>query len=67
MIGNDYIDTREFAEWLHDDITWCMDEECPNIECRRNLKNRSRKGGMISCAMFRGTEECPMYTEEDKP
>ena len=50
-------------EWLHDDITWCIDDECPNLECERNIQNRLTKGGYFSAAMFKGTEMCPL---EDK-
>jgi hypothetical protein len=52
-------------EWIHDDITWCIHDECSNTECERNIINRLTKGGLYSAADFRGTEYCPLNKEEE--
>lgn len=52
-------------EWIHDDITWCMDE-CSHTECRRNLANRITKDGLCSMAFFANTETCPLYNNNKK-
>ena len=56
---------KEFYKWMHDDITWCGNE-CSNIECERNLANKLTKEGMFSMSLFRNTETCPLYREEQK-
>lgn len=61
---NDFLKSESFAEFVHDDITWCGDE-CYNTKCERNLANRLTKGGYYSAAMFKGTEMCPL-TKDDK-
>ena len=50
---------EEFANWIHDDITWCA-EECSHTECERHLNNKINKTGFYSAAMFRNTETCPL-------
>ena len=51
-------------EWFHDDITWCGNE-CSNRECERNIVNRLQTGGLISMALFKDTETCPLYEAKD--
>ena len=46
-----------FADWLHDDITWCR-RECPNRACERNNKN-IRSHGLHSYADFYKEGKCP--------
>lgn len=53
-------------EWMHDDITWCLEKDCPMIECRRNSINIMDKTGLHSYAIFRGTSECPVSVGLDK-
>lgn len=53
-------------EWIHDDITWCMDSDCPLVGCMRNPKNMASPGGVHSYAAFRETDECPIYVMEQK-
>lgn len=48
------------SSWIHDDITWCAETDCPNTECERNTVNMMERSGLHSYAMFRGTEYCPM-------
>ena len=55
----------ELRTWIHDDITWCYDDECPHTDCERNIANRLTKGGMYSAAMFKGTDTCPHYRKDD--
>ena len=50
--------------WMHDDITWCMDESCPIVGCCRNTHNMMNRTGVHSYAMFRETDECPIYLME---
>lgn len=50
--------------WIHDDITWCADSDCPLIYCIRNPKNMRDHSGVHSYAMFRKTDECPIYQME---
>ena len=57
----------ELYKWMHDDITWCIYDECPHTECERNLANRLTKGGYFSAADFRNSENCLINkTEGDK-
>lgn len=46
-----------FADWLHDDITWCR-RECPRKECERNNKN-IRSHGLHSYSDFYKEGKCP--------
>lgn len=55
---------EQLKAWFHDDITWCADESCPMINCMRNTKNMMDPTGLHSYAMFRNTEECPIYVME---
>jgi hypothetical protein len=36
------------------------------MECERNIANRLTKGGLLSMALFRDTEVCPLYDKETK-
>lgn len=56
---------NSFLQFIHDDITWCGEEKCPVISCRRNLVNKMSKTGPFSMAMFRGTPECCVSAELD--
>ena len=47
-----------FAEWLHDDITWCA-RECPDKKCERNKVNMRCKKGLHSVADMYKEGECP--------
>ena len=58
--------SKDFVNWIHDDITWCIDSECPVVSCMRNPKNMAEKGGCHSYAMFRETDECPIYLMEQQ-
>ena len=53
-----------FSSWIHDDITWCGNE-CSNFECERNLANKISKTEPFSMALFKDTETCPLYKEEN--
>lgn len=46
------------------DITFCMEDECKNVDCFRH-KTRT-KPGIHSYAFLRNTEYCPLYVEEEK-
>ena len=50
--------------WMHDDITWCINE-CSYTKCERNLANKISKTGMFSAAMFKGTDTCPLTKERN--
>jgi len=52
----------QLADWIHDDITWCM-SECDNKECFRHFSNRRAINGYFSGALFKGTQDCPYYDE----
>lgn len=52
--------------WIHDDITWCGDGDCPVLSCMRNPKNMMERTGVHSYAMFRETDECPIYQMEQQ-
>ena len=56
---------NELYKWFHDDITWCINDECNHIECERNIFNRLTKGGYYSAANFKDTEYCPLNKEND--
>ena len=49
-----------FAAWIHDDICWCANDECPHTACERNQANRLNKDGYFTAAIFKGTEACPL-------
>lgn len=51
-------------DWIHDDITWCVDNDCSVNGCMRNPKNIHDKSVPHSYAMFRGTDECPVWRME---
>ena len=55
---------RGFENWIHDDITWCICDNCENADCFRNQKNRRNRIGWFSAADFRGTKECPLTDTE---
>ena len=46
---------------IHDDITWCIESECPIVDCMRNTVNMIDRTGVHSYAMFKGTGECPIH------
>lgn len=50
--------------FIHDDITWCGNSECPIVNCMRNTKNMKDHSGLHSYAAFWQTEECPIYRME---
>ena len=52
--------------FIHDDITWCADHSCPVVGCMRNPKNMADPAGVHSYAMFRDTDECPIYRFEQQ-
>lgn len=49
---------NNLAAFIHDDITWCMEDDCPVTCCRRNVCNMMDRTGIHSFAMFKGTDEC---------
>lgn len=55
---------EQMKSWIHDDITWCLDNACPMINCIRNPKNMMDRTGLHSYAIFRETDECPIYVME---
>ena len=55
---------EKLMAWIHDDITWCDDASCPMVGCRRNQHNMMDRTGVHSYALFRNTEECPIYLLE---
>lgn len=52
--------------WIHDDITWCMQGDCPLVNCMRNPVNMMDKTGLHSYAAFRQSEECPIFRMEQQ-
>ena len=52
--------------WIHDDITWCFEENCPMVACRRNTVNMIDRTGVHSYALFKGTSECPVSRSLDE-
>lgn len=58
--------STDFLTWIHDDITWCIDNDCPVINCMRNPKNMSNHVGLHSYANFKETDECPIYRMEQQ-
>lgn len=57
---------RELIRWIHDDITWCMENKCPVIDCMRNPANIMDKTGPHSYGMFKGSSECMMSANIDR-
>lgn len=51
----------DLAAMFHDDITWCIESECPVVGCMRNTVNMMDKTGLHSYAAFKGTEDCLMH------
>ena len=51
---------------FHDDITWCIEDACPMIDCYRNTANMIDRTGVHSYAMFKGTSECPVSRSLDE-
>ena len=54
----------DLRAWIHDDITWCVHNECPMINCFRNPKNMNNHAGLHSYADFRECDECIIYKLE---
>ena len=54
------------TNWIHDDITWCMETNCPMTSCYRNPVNMINKHGLHSYAVFKGTVECPISRSLDE-
>ncbi len=54
------IDMSKLTDWMHDDITWCMDSDCPHRGCYRNQIHMRDPTGIHSYAMFHGTDLCPL-------
>ena len=54
---------NELLSWFHDDITWCAYDECPHINCERNIANMMDRTRLHSYAIFKDTEACPYYKE----
>lgn len=52
-------------EFIHDDITWCLEDNCPFINCYRNTVNMMDRTGLHSYAIFKGTRECPLHMNLD--
>ena len=57
---------EKLKAWFHDDITWCMQQDCPLTDCMRNTKNMMDPSGLHSFAVFRQTDECPIYRMEQQ-
>ena len=55
---------KDMIAFIHDDITWCMKDNCPIINCMRNKKNMMNPSGLHSYAEFNKTDECPVYRME---
>ena len=53
-------------EWIHDDITWCVHNDCPVVNCMRNPANMLNRTGLHSYADFRKTDECPIFIMEEQ-
>lgn len=49
-----------------DDITWCMEKDCPMRTCRRNCVNMIDRTGLHSFAIFKGTADCPISVSLDE-
>ena len=43
--------------WFDDDITWCS-QDCDELGCLRNQKNKVNRVGVFSVADFKDTEYC---------
>ncbi len=52
--------------WIRDDRTWCADYSCDEMDCCRNPKKIADKNGVYSFALFRESEECPIYQLEHR-
>jgi len=55
---------NQLADWIHDDRTWCADYGCIITECYRNPNNMRNPVGVHSFAVFRETDQCPIYQME---
>ena len=58
--------SASFSNWMHDDITWCSETDCPMRSCQRNQANMISRVGVHSFAVFRGTAECPVSRSLDE-
>lgn len=55
-----------FVNWIDDDICWCQNSnECDDLKCYRNDKNRKTKGGLFTYALLKNTDLCPSYFEPE--
>lgn len=52
--------------WFSDDITWCIETNCPMQTCYRNQVNMINRTGLHSWARFKGTAECPISRSLDE-
>ncbi len=65
-VSSPKIIANRLRAWIADDITWCMEENCPMTSCRRNVVNMVERVGVHSYAMFKGTAECPVSRSLDE-
>lgn len=56
--------SEDFLMWIHDDITWCAEDNCPIVNCIRNPVNMANHSGLHSYANFRESDECVIYRLE---
>ena len=47
-----------YSDWFHDDITWCVHDDCPAINCYRNPANMRQRIGFHSYSDFKAAGEC---------
>ena len=47
--------------WISDDICWCGND-CDELKCDRNYKNRRPRPGIYTMALLRDTEYCLLST-----
>ena len=57
---------EEINDWIHDDKTWCVDMSCPLVNCPRNSVNIRNRNRLHSWAVFKNTDECPIYVMEQE-
>lgn len=54
---------KHIMSLCHDDITWCIESDCPVKGCVRNTVNMYDRSGLHSYANFKGTSECALKSE----
>ena len=50
---------RDFLNWMRDDMSFCLSEDCDAEWCYRHCSNMANPTGIHTFSLFKGTSDCP--------